>query len=133
MAVGDEHVFPGFLTPILTQISFQSHRLLFSHASPEVRGENTPERNLASIGSRIHNHQAMRSTRSPLSHPGGRNENERTHYTPAKRTFSGLYWNQPVCPSVHVSVRVSVGVQNNSSCQSKGGGIKSHLVTGLVL
>ena len=43
MAVGDEHVFPGFLTPVLTQISFQSHRLLFSHASAEVRGENTPK------------------------------------------------------------------------------------------
>ena len=38
------HTFPGFLTPVLTQISFQSHRLLFSHASAEVRGENKPER-----------------------------------------------------------------------------------------
>ena len=36
MAVGDVHdVFPGFLTPVLTQISFQSHRLLFPHASEE--------------------------------------------------------------------------------------------------
>ena len=33
MAVHDEHVFPGFLTPVLTQLSFQSHQLLFSHAS----------------------------------------------------------------------------------------------------
>ena len=48
MAVNDAHVFPGFLTPLLTQISFQSYRLLFSHASAEVRGENTPERNFAS-------------------------------------------------------------------------------------
>ena len=32
MAVSDAHVFPGFLTPVLTPISFQSHRLLFSHA-----------------------------------------------------------------------------------------------------
>ena len=39
----DAHVFPSFLTPVLTQLSFQSHRLLFSHAS-EVRSENTPER-----------------------------------------------------------------------------------------
>ena len=39
MAVGDANVFPGFLTPVLTQISFQCHRLLFSHASAEVRGE----------------------------------------------------------------------------------------------
>ena len=51
MAVGDTHVFPGFLTPALTQISFQSHRLLFSHASAEVRDENTQERNFASTRS----------------------------------------------------------------------------------
>ena len=44
MAVGDVHVLPGFLTSVLTQLSFQSHRLLFSHASAEIRGENTPER-----------------------------------------------------------------------------------------
>ena len=37
MAVGDAHVFPGFLTPVLTQLSFQSHRLHFSHASAEVK------------------------------------------------------------------------------------------------
>ena len=47
MAVGDAHVFPGFLTPVLTQIYFQSHRLLFSHASAEARGQHTPERNFA--------------------------------------------------------------------------------------
>ena len=42
MAVGDAYVFPGFLTPVLTQISFQSHRLIFSHASAEARGEKAP-------------------------------------------------------------------------------------------
>ena len=31
LAVGDAHVFPVFLTPVLTQRSFQSYRLLFSH------------------------------------------------------------------------------------------------------
>ena len=71
MAVGDAHVFPGFLTPVLTQFSFQSHRLLFSHASAEVRGENRPERKFASTGSRTHYHQVMSPTRSPLSQPGG--------------------------------------------------------------
>ena len=70
MAVGDAHVFPGFLTPVLTQLSFQSHRLLFSHASAEVRGENTPERKLASTEDQTHNHQVMSPTRSPLSHLG---------------------------------------------------------------
>ena len=43
MVVNNAHVFPGFITLILTHISFQSHQLLFSHASAEVRGENTPE------------------------------------------------------------------------------------------
>ena len=37
MAVGDAHMFPGFLTLVLF---LQSHRLLFSHALAEVRGEN---------------------------------------------------------------------------------------------
>ena len=71
MAVGDAHVLPGFLTPVLTQPSFQSHRLLLSHASAEVRGKNTPERKFVSIGYRTHSHQVMSPTRSPLSHPGG--------------------------------------------------------------
>ena len=65
MAVGDAHVFTGFLTPVITQLSFQSHRLLFSHASAEVRGENTLERNFASTGYQTHNHQVMSLTRSP--------------------------------------------------------------------
>ena len=38
MAVDDAHVFPSFHTPVLTQLSFQSHRLLFSHPLAEVRG-----------------------------------------------------------------------------------------------
>ena len=73
MAVGDAYVFHGFLTPVLTLLFFQSHRLLFSHASAEVRGENTPERKVASTWDRTHNHQVMSPTRSPLSHPGGSN------------------------------------------------------------
>ena len=59
MAVGDAYVFPGFLTPVLTQLSFQSHRLLFSHASAEVRCLNTPERKFASTGDRTRNHRVM--------------------------------------------------------------------------
>ena len=53
---------PGFLTPVLTQLCFQSHRLLFSHASEEVRGKNMPNRKFASTGSRTHNHQVMSDT-----------------------------------------------------------------------
>ena len=64
-------VFPGFLTPVLTLISFQSNQLLSQHASAEVRGENMAERNFASTRSQTHNHQVMSPTRSPLSHPSG--------------------------------------------------------------
>ena len=74
MAVGDAYVFPGFLTPVLTQLSFQSHQLLFSHASAEVRGENMPERKFATTEDRTHNHHVMSLTRSPLSHRANKNK-----------------------------------------------------------
>ena len=70
MVVSDVHVFPGFLTPVLTHISFQSYQLLFSHAAAEVKNENKPERNFASTGSRTHNYQVMSPTRQPLSQQG---------------------------------------------------------------
>ena len=63
--------FLAFLHQYKHNFSFQSHRLLFSHASAEVRGENTPERKVASTGDRALNHQVMSPTRSPLSHPAG--------------------------------------------------------------
>ena len=50
--------------------------VLFSHASAEVRGENTPERKFVSTGDRTHNHQVMSPTRSPLSHLAGTWETE---------------------------------------------------------
>ena len=49
-------------------LSFQSHRLLFSHASAEVRGKNSPERKVASTRDQTHNHQVMSPTRSLPSH-----------------------------------------------------------------
>ena len=58
-------------SPVLTQRSFQSQQLLFSHASAEVKGENTPEKNVALTGNRTHNHQVLSQTGSPLSHLGG--------------------------------------------------------------
>ena len=69
MAVGDAYVF-SWLSHTSTNTAFQSHKLLFSHASAEVRGENTPERKVASTGDRTHNHQVMSPTRSPVIHPG---------------------------------------------------------------
>ena len=73
MGVSYVHVFPGFLTPVLTQSFIPMPRLLFSHASAEVGGENTPERKFASTGDRTHNRQVMSPTHSPLIHPGGAN------------------------------------------------------------
>ena len=48
--------------------------------SAEVRGENTPERKVASTGDRIHNHQVMSPTRSPLSNTDGQWENWMVFY-----------------------------------------------------
>ena len=62
MVVDDAHMFPGFLTPVLTQLSLQSHRLLFSHASAEVTGEKTLERKIDSTGYQTYNHQVLSPT-----------------------------------------------------------------------
>ena len=70
MEVGDTLVFPVFLTPVITQLSFQSNQLFFSHTS-EVRGKHRPERKFASTGHRTHKHQVLSQTSSQLSHPGG--------------------------------------------------------------
>ena len=53
------HMFPGFLTPVLTQLSFQSHQLLFLHTSAEVRGKNKPKRQFTLNRSQTHNNQVM--------------------------------------------------------------------------
>ena len=63
--------FLAFSHQYQNNFSFQSHRLLFTNASAEARGENAPERKVASTGDRTHNHQVMSATRSPLGHPGG--------------------------------------------------------------
>ena len=70
MVVCDPHVFPCFLTPVLTQLSFKYHSLLFPHALADVRGENMPERKFTSTGSQTHNHRVMSLTGSPRRHPG---------------------------------------------------------------
>ena len=53
-------------------------------------------------------------------------------YTPRKRNDS---WDilESDCLSIHVSICVSVCVQNYAFCQSAGRGIESHSVTALVL
>ena len=91
MVASDTHVLPGFLTPVLTQISFKSHRLLSSHAAAEVRGKNTPERNFASTGSQTHNYQIRSPTRSPLNHLGGQNSQAKIVLYSVKSLKSGMF------------------------------------------
>ena len=62
--------FLAFSHEYLHNFSYQSHWLLFSHTSAEMRGENTQERKVPSAGDRTHNHQVMSPTCSPLSHRG---------------------------------------------------------------
>ena len=76
--------FLAFSHQYYHNFSFQSHRLLFSHVSAEVRGEKTPERKFASTRDQTHNHQVMSPTRSPLSHLGGATTME-------KRTFENTW------------------------------------------
>ena len=68
MAVCDACVFPGFLTPVLTPLSFQSHRLLFSHPS-KVRDKNMPQK-FAKTWQWTHKHKVMSPAHSLLSHLG---------------------------------------------------------------
>ena len=62
------------------QLSFQTHQLLFSQASAEVRGESTPERKFALTGDRTHNHQVKSLTHSPLSHQDRVKQKREAHY-----------------------------------------------------
>ena len=71
MAVGDAHVFPGFLTPVLTQFFFSKSPTTFLTCFCRGERQNSPERKSASSGDRTHNHQVISPTRPPLSHPGG--------------------------------------------------------------
>ena len=79
--------------------SFQSHRLLFSHASAGGRRENTSKRKFASMGSRTHNHQAMSPTRSPLSHPSGKITRKRRELRDwgIENTFGIVYLSVEYC------------------------------------
>ena len=74
-------------------ISFQSHQLLFSHASAEVRGKNMPERKVASTADRTRNHQVMSLACSPLSHPGG------THFYTNPLASHALILTWTYCPN----------------------------------
>ena len=86
MAVGDAQVFPGFLTPVLTQISFHRHYLLFSYASAEKRGENTHERNFNGVSnSQPPGHESDMLTTEPSgqrsTHQGQTSQNVPSDHT----------------------------------------------------
>ena len=55
MGVSDAHGFPSFLTSVLTQLSFQSHQLLFSFASAQVTGNSMPEKSSLQLGIEVTN------------------------------------------------------------------------------
>ena len=71
MAVGDAHVFPGFLTPVLTQLFFPRPPTTFLTCFCTGERRNYAGKKVASTGDRTHNHQVMSPTRSPLRHPSG--------------------------------------------------------------
>ena len=67
----DAHMFPGFHTPALRKLFFPKPQLFFSHASAEVRGENTQGRKFASTKDQTRNHPVTSPTCSSLSLQGG--------------------------------------------------------------
>ena len=72
MAVGEAHVFTGFLTPALTRIFFPKPPTTFLSCFCRGQRRKYAGRKFASTGDRTHNHQVMSPTRSPLSHLGGK-------------------------------------------------------------
>ena len=58
MAVSDAHVFPGFLTPVLTQLFFPKPL-----TTSLCRGEG--RKYAGKKGDQTHNHQVISPTRSP--------------------------------------------------------------------
>ena len=67
------HMFPCFLTPVLTQIFFPKPPNTFLACFCRGERQKYAGKKVASTGDRTHNHQVMSLTCSPLSHPGGAN------------------------------------------------------------
>ena len=74
MVVGDAYVFPGFLTPVLTQLFFPKPPTSFSHTLLQRWEAKIRRKEVTLIGDQTHNHQVMSLTRSSLSNPGGARE-----------------------------------------------------------
>ena len=71
MAVDDAYVFPGFLTPVLTQLFFPKPPTTFLTFFYRGERRKYAGKKVVSTGDRTRNHQVMDPTRSPLSHLGG--------------------------------------------------------------
>ena len=69
--VGDANVFPGFLTPVLTQLFSPKPQDNFLTCFCRGERRKYAERKVASIRDQTHNHQLMSPTCSSLSYPGG--------------------------------------------------------------
>ena len=82
MAVDDAHVFPGFLIPVLTQLSFQSLPLLFSHALAEVIAGKKVRHNWVSNSQPLGRESDMLATRA------GRYQ----HCLPLQNVFKFFLW-----------------------------------------
>ena len=103
MAVGDAHVFPGLLTPVLTQLFFPEPPTTFltCFCSGERRKYT---RKFASTGDQTHNHQVMSPTCSPLSHPGGAINLRKVHSNFLTQTVQTLYCYQFVTATAFLQV-----------------------------
>ena len=66
MAVSDAYVFPGFLTPVLSQLFFPKPPTTFLTCFCRGERRKYAGKKVASTGDRTHNHQVMSPRRSPL-------------------------------------------------------------------
>ena len=70
LAVDDTYVFPGFLSPVLTQLFFPKPPTTFPTCFGRGERRKQTGKKVAAPGDRTHNHQVMsptRSTTEPLS------------------------------------------------------------------
>ena len=70
MVVGDAHVFPCFLTPVLTQLLFPKPPTTFLTCFCRGERQKYAWKKVCLNRDQTHNHQVMSLTRSPLSHLG---------------------------------------------------------------
>ena len=70
MAVGNAYMFPGFLTPVLTQLFFPKPPTTFLTCFCRGERQKYARKKSRLNWDRTHNHQVTSPTHTPLSHPG---------------------------------------------------------------